>query len=85
MSMKHKLNILRWTIYAFVRNAHAEWSNRRLENKRRQWQALKTGGGGVVPLGRCNMEQARRKTAEFGTIDYVDVEVACVMFSSKFK
>ena len=81
--MKDRIRLWAWGAYALFHNFRVEWSNRRLENKRREWKAVKTGGGGLVPLGRLNQSEAIEKTARFGSIDYVDTEVATIMFSDK--
>jgi hypothetical protein len=83
MSLKQKLRIAGWTAYAYVRNRHAEWVNNRLENSRRPWTAHRIGGGGVVPLGRVTKDEAIAKVAQWGSVRFVDVEVACIMFSDK--
>ena len=75
--------------YNFVRalalNSYIEWKNRHLEMSRRNWRALKVGGGGVVPLGKVNQETAIAKTAKFGSVSFVDTEVAVVFYSDIFK
>ena len=74
--------------YHFVRalalNSYIEWKNHRLENSRRHWRALKVGGGGIVPLGKVNQETAITKTTKFGSISFVDTEVAIVFYSDIF-
>ncbi len=81
--MKTQIKIAFYTARALILNAYIEWHNRRLENKRREWKAVKTGGGGLVPLGRLSQSEAIEKVAKFGSIDFVDTEVAVVMFSDK--
>ena len=82
--MKNKI-VHAWNfVRALALNAYIEWSNRRLETKRRNWQALKTGGGGIVPLGKVDQETAIAKTTKFGSITFVDTEVAVVFYSDKF-
>lgn len=71
-------------VYAFFANLYIEWHNNRLENKRRRWTAVKTGGGGIVPLGKVSQAEAIAKTTKFGSIDFVDSEVAVIMFSNTF-
>ena len=83
MELKLKLRIACNTLVALVRNAHAEWSNSRLENKRRFWTAHRIDGGGVVPLGKVNQEQAITKVSQFGSVRFVDTEVACIMYGDK--
>lgn len=78
--MRDRIRLWYWGVYAFVHNLGAELWLRSLENKKRRWQAHRLEGGGVVELGRCNAEQARRKVAEFGSIRFVDVEVACIFY-----
>ena len=81
--MKTQIKIAFYTARALIQNAYIEWHNRRLENKRREWKAIKTGGGGIVPLGKVSQSDAIAKIATFGSIDYVDTEVAVIMFSDK--
>ena len=82
--MKDKiLNALNF-VRAFALNTYIELRNRRLETSRRKWHALKVGGGGVVPLGKVDQETAIAKTAKFGSISFVDTEVATVFYSDKF-
>jgi len=83
MEIKLKLRIAANTLVALVRNAHAEWNNNRLENSRRRWTAHRIDGGGIVPLGKVNQETAISKVAEWGSIRFVDTEVACIMYSDK--
>ncbi len=83
--MKNKISYACNFVRALALNAFIEWKNRRLEMSRRQWRALKMGGGGVVPLGKVNQEKAIAKTAKFGSVSYVDVEVAVVFYSDIFK
>ena len=85
MTIKSKCAYAFHFVWALILNAFIEWHNRRLENKRREWKAVKTGGGGLVPLGRLSQSEAIDKTAKFGSIDYVDTEVAIVMYSDVFK
>ena len=56
----HAFNFVR----ALALNAYIELRNRRLETSRRKWQALKVGGGGIVPLGQANGRQ--NNPARFG-------------------
>ena len=84
VTMKNKIVHASNFVRALALNAYIEWYNRRQETSRRKWQALKVGGGGVVPLGKVNQETAITKTAKFGSIAYVDTEVATVFYSDKF-
>lgn len=84
LHIKDRLAVLGWTVRAFVHNLRAELSNRRLENKKRRWTAHKVGGGGVVPLGRVNQETAIAKTTKFGSVSYVDTEVAIVFYGDMY-
>ncbi len=89
-----KLTILWWTVAAFVANLfpyllkvvreqHIEYSNTRLEKKRRRWEAHRIDGGGVVSLGKINQYKAIDKVAQFGSVRFVDTEVAVIMYSDK--
>ena len=83
--MKNKI-LYAWNfVRALALNAFIEWKNCRLETSRRKWQALKVGGGGVVPLGKVNQETAIAKTAKFGSVSFVDTEVAIVFYSDIFQ
>ena len=64
-------------------NRRVDRANSKLAKSKRPWQALRLGGGGIVDLGICNAEQARRKTAEFGNVRFVDTEVAVVIYGDK--
>jgi len=79
--MLKKLKTLWWALYAFVVNFYIEWSNGRLERKRRPWVAYKVGGGGVVPLGRVSQERAIEKSARLGSVSFVDTETAVIFYS----
>jgi len=81
--MFKKLTIAWWTVYAFAANLFIEWHNRRLENKRRSWVAHRIDGGGVVPLGRLNQSKAIDKVAQWGSVVFVDTEVAVIMYRDK--
>lgn len=81
--MKAKLVYAYWTVRAFANNLYVEFRNRRLEKKRRPWTAHKVGGGGVVPLGRVSQENAISKVTRFGSVSYVDTEVAIVFYSDR--
>jgi len=81
--MLKKLNALRWAVYAFIANLFIEWHNRRLERKRRLWVAHRIDGGGVVPLGKLNQSKAIDKVAQWGSVVYVDTEVAVIMYRDK--
>jgi hypothetical protein len=83
--MKKKFLLAYWTVRALALNTYIEWKNRRLETTRRKWQALKVGGGGVVPLGKVDQETAIAKTAKFGSVSFVDTEVAVVFYSDIFQ
>ena len=83
MTIKSKCAYVFHFMRALILNVCIEWHNRRLENRRREWKAVKTGGGGLVPLGRLSQSEAIDKVAKFGSIDFVDTEVAVVMFSDK--
>lgn len=83
--MKKQFMLAYWTVRAFALNTYIELKNRRLETSRRKWQALKVGGGGVVPLGRVDQETAIAKTAKFGSVSFVDTEVAVVFYSDIFR
>ena len=83
MTIKSKCAFAFNFMRALILNFFIEWHNRRLENKKRRWQAHRLEGGGVVELGRCSQEQARSKVAEFGSVRFVDVEVACIFYSDK--
>jgi hypothetical protein len=83
IQMINKLKIFGWTVYAFVVNAWIEWRNDRLEKSRRRWTAHKIDGGGVVPLGKVSQEKAITKVSQFGSVRFVDTEVACIMYSDK--
>lgn len=81
--MFHGIRVLGLTAYAFVANLFIEWHNRRLESKRRRWTAHRVDGGGVVPLGRLSQSKAVDKVAQWGSIVYVDPEVAAIMYRDK--
>lgn len=82
--MKDKIVYAWHVVRGFALNYYIELRNRRLETKRRNWQALKVGGGGVVPLGKVDQETAIAKSAKFGSIAFVDTEVAIVFYHDKF-
>lgn len=81
--MREKIRIIAWTVFVYFRNMHAEWSNARLEKKRRTWTAYKVAGGGVVPLGKVDQERAIDKVSQYGSIVFVDTECAVIMFCDK--
>ena len=70
-------------LIAIRNNLIAEFLDRRLQNKKRYWTAYGTFGAGVVPLGKCNMVEATKRTAKFGTIVSADVEQAAIFYSEK--
>ena len=74
----------RWLVAKIlVRNYCVGRYNAWIEKRRFHYTAVKEGGGGVVPLGRVNMKEAREATAKFGSVIYVDVEHHVVMFRDK--
>ena len=81
--MKQKLVTAYWTVRVFVNNLYVEFRNNLLERKRRKWTAYKIGGGGVVPLGKVDQETAISKVTKFGSIAFVDPEVAVIFYSDK--
>lgn len=85
MTIRSKLIYARETVRVFIINLCIEWHNTRLENKRRKWTAVKTGGGGTVPLGKVSQAEAIANTTRFGSVDFVDTEVAVVMYSDIYK
>jgi len=66
-----------------IATAYVDLHNSRLDKKKRDWTAVRVGGGGIVPLGRVNMTEAREAVAKFGVVQYVDKEVAYIMYSDK--
>jgi len=78
-----KLSFMWWAFYAFIANLFIEWHNRRLETKRRLWVAHRIDGGGVVPLGKVNQDKAITKVSQFGSVRFVDTEVAVIMYGDK--
>ena len=68
-----------------VRNFFVARYNTWIENRRYHYSAIKEGGGGVVPLGRVNMKEAREATAKFGSVIYFDVEHHVVMYRDNHK
>ena len=70
-------------IIAFRNNLIAEFLDWRFEIKKRRWTAKGTFGSGVVPLGWCNLKEATLKTARFGTVINVDVEMAIIFYKEK--
>ena len=68
---------------AYRNNLIAEYLDRRLQNKKRDWTAYGTFGAGVVPLGKCNMVEATKRTAKFGTVSSTDVEQAAIFYGEK--
>lgn len=79
--MKAKLIYAYWFVRSFLNNAYVEVRNGRLEKRKRKWTAYKIGGGGVVPLGKVNQETAISKTCKFGSVAFVDTEVAVIFYS----
>jgi len=75
------------TLYLFTNNVLnqeiADYLDRRLETKKRLWQAVGTFGSGVVPLGKCNMAEATKRTGQFGTVAYADVEQATIFYNKR--
>lgn len=61
-------------------NRYIEYHNTRLENKKRRWFAVSRIGG-RVPLGKVSQDDAISKVSGFGSIIYVDTEVAVIMYS----
>ena len=68
---------------AIRNNLIAEFLDWRLETKKRRWTALGTFGSGVVPLGRCSLQEATERTGKFGTVASCDVEQAIIYYSEK--
>jgi len=64
-------------------SAYVDLHNSRLDKKKRDWTAVRVGGGGVVPLGKVSMKVALETVAKFGVVQYVDKEVAYIMYSDK--
>ena len=81
--MFKKLTIAVWTVRVYFTNLYIEWHNSRLENSRRQWTAYKINGGGIVPLGKVNQSAAIDKVAQWGSVAFVDSEVAVIMYRDK--
>lgn len=78
-----KLSVAWWAVYAFFANLYIEWHNNHLENSRRHWTAHRIDGGGVVPLGRLSQSKAIDKVSQWGSVAYVDPEVAVIMYRDK--
>jgi len=68
---------------AYLKQSIANYLDRRLEIKKRPWRAYGTFGSGVVPLGKCTLAQATKKTSKFGTVVYCDVPQAAIFFTEK--
>jgi len=81
--MKTKILEAYYFLIAFRNNLIAEFLDRRLQTKKRAWTAYGTLGSGVVPLGKCNMIEATKRTAIFGTVVSSDVEQAAIFYSEK--
>jgi hypothetical protein len=47
----------------------------------RPWFAARTGGGGVVTLGRVTRANAVAQAKGFGTVIYVDTDAAFIAYS----
>lgn len=85
MSEHYKLKYVWHDVRILFINLYIEWRNTCLENKPRRWTAVKTGGGGIVPLGKVSQKQAIANVTKFGSIDFVDSEVAKIMYSDIYK
>ena len=83
MTIKSKCAFAFNFMRALILNFFIEWHNRRLENKRRHWTAHRIDGGGIVPLGKLSQSDAIDKLAQWGSVVYVDTEVAVIMFRDK--
>lgn len=70
-------------VIAFRNNLIAELLDWRLETKKRRWTAYGTFGSGIVPLGRCNLAEATKRTSKFGNVSYADVEQAAIFYNEK--
>lgn len=68
---------------AFRNNLIAEFLDWRFETRKRPWTAIGTFASGVVPLGRCNLEQATFRTTGLGMIINVDVEQAIIFYKER--
>jgi len=80
---RHSLTLALATARVYFINLYIEFRYRRLENKKRRWTAYRTNGGNV-PLGRLNKADAIDKVGKFGTILYVDLEIAGIFFRDKY-
>jgi hypothetical protein len=83
LKIKSKLAYAYWFCHAFICNTYIGWHNSRLENSRRLWTAHRIDGGGVVPLGKLNQSKAIDKVAQWGSVVFVDTEVAVIMYRDK--
>jgi hypothetical protein len=81
--MKKQIAVVYHFVRAIVLNAYIEFHNARLENSRRLWVAHRIDGGGVVPLGKVNQEKAIEKVSQYGSVAFVDTEVAVIMYRDK--
>lgn len=79
--MKSKLLTTFYFARAFLVNAYVEFQFSRIENAKRKWVAYRVGGGGVVPLGKCNQETALAKATKLGNVSFVDPEHAVIFYS----
>lgn len=79
---KNKVRIWLTNLWVCFANRYIEFHNTRLENKKRRWVAVGRLGG-RVPLGKVSQDEAITKASQFGSIIYVDTEVAVVMYSDK--
>jgi len=55
--MKSKIKMIYFFVVAYCKNLYIEKYNARIENKKRQWKAYGTFGGGVVSLGKINQPE----------------------------
>ena len=79
--MKNKIKFAYFFVVAYLRNLYIEFYNSRIENKKRHWKAYGTFGGGVVPLGKLSMNDARIAASKLGKVIYSDPEQAAIFYS----